>query len=159
MSVTEHNCWLIKTDVDEYSSSDFEKERICEWEGIRNYQARNFIRKMRIGDLVFLYHSKSKNPGIYSLGRVVKESYPDPSQFDRTSRYYDPGSNPKNPRWYTVQIEFVKKLAIPSDMINFALKNNHFFQRQKRLTILPLTSVEAELLLTGLEQNEASNQK
>ena len=102
--------WLMKSEPDAYSIDDLERDGREMWDGIRNYQARNMMRDdMKIGDEVFFYHSNCKEPGIVGVARVASEPYPDPTQFDRRSRYYDPKSDSDNPRWCLVDVEFVRK--------------------------------------------------
>ncbi|TKB45503.1 EVE domain-containing protein [Thalassotalea mangrovi] len=106
------NYWLFKTEPDEFSIDDLAKtgaDGEC-WEGIRNYQARNFMRdKVEVGDKVFIYHSSCKDVGIAGIGEIVKEAFPDPFQFNPTSKYYDEKSTEENPRWVAVQVGFVEK--------------------------------------------------
>ena len=102
--------WLIKSEPDAYSIDDLERDGREMWDGIRNYQARNTMRDdMKIGDEVFFYHSNCKEPGIVGIARVASEPYPDPTQFDKKSKYFDPKSDKDNPRWCLVDIEFVRK--------------------------------------------------
>jgi len=102
--------WLMKSEPDAYSIDDLERDGRNMWDGIRNYQARNMMRdEMRIGDEIFFYHSNCDEPGIVGIARVASEPYPDPTQFDRRSKYYDPKSKEDDPRWCLVDIEFVRK--------------------------------------------------
>ncbi len=104
------NYWLMKSEPDAYSIDDLERDGREMWDGIRNYQARNMMRDdMKIGDEVFFYHSNCKEPGIVGIARVVSKPYPDPTQFDSKSKYYDPKSDPDDPRWCLVDVEFVRK--------------------------------------------------
>ena len=103
--------WLMKSEPDAYSIDDMQRDGRDMWDGIRNYQARNSMRDdMKIGDEVFFYHSNCKEPGIVGITRVVSEPYPDPTQFDKKSKYFDPKSKPENPTWILVDVEFVRKL-------------------------------------------------
>ncbi len=105
-------CWLMKSEPDAYSIDDLERDGCEKWDGIRNYQARNMMRDdMKMGDEIFFYHSNCKAPGIVGVARVASEPYPDPTQFDKKSRYYDAKSSKDNPRWCLVDVEFVRKLA------------------------------------------------
>ena len=101
--------WLMKSEPDVYSIEDLERDGSTHWEGVRNYKARNNMRAMKVGDEVLYYHSNAKPPGIVGLARVSKEAYPDHHQFDRKSKYFDPKSDPDDPRWSMVDIEFVAK--------------------------------------------------
>lgn len=109
------SCWLMKTEPDVFSIENLEKskQQTAPWEGVRNYQARNFMRSMKKGDTVLFYHSSCEKPGIYGLATVVKEAYPDSSSFDSKSEYFDPKSTPDNPRWFMVDVKFEKKLSNP----------------------------------------------
>ena len=101
----------MKSEPDAYSIDDLERDKREPWDGIRNYQARNMMRdEMKIGDEVFFYHSNCKEPGIVGIMKVASEPYPDPTQFDRKSKYYDPKSKKDDPRWILVDVEFVRKL-------------------------------------------------
>ena len=103
--------WLMKSEPDAYSIDDLETDGREMWDGIRNYQARNMMRdEMRVGDKVFFYHSNCKEPGIVGIMKVASKPYPDPTQFDRKSKYYDPKSTADNPRWVLVDVKYVRKL-------------------------------------------------
>jgi predicted RNA-binding protein with PUA-like domain len=101
--------WLFKTEPDAYSIDRLEREGRTEWSGVRNFQARNNMVAMKLGDRGFFYHSSTKPPGIVGLCEVIKEAYPDFTQFDPKSDYYDPSSKPDNPRWQMVDVGFVEK--------------------------------------------------
>ena len=103
-------CWLMKSEPDVYSIGDLaaEPDGITPWDGIRNYQARNYLRdKVKTGDKVFFYHSRCAQPAIVGTARVTREAYPDPLQFEAGDKYYDPKSDPQKPRWCCVDIAFV----------------------------------------------------
>jgi len=102
--------WLMKSEPSTYSIDDLKRDKKTYWEGVRNYQARNFLRdKIKKGDSVFFYHSNSDPSGIAGVAKVVKGGYPDPAQFDSKSKYHDSKSLRNNPRWYVVEIQFVRK--------------------------------------------------
>ncbi len=101
--------WLMKSEPDVYSIDDLERDRETIWDGVRNYQARNFLRSMQPGELIFFYHSNTTPPGIIGLMEVAKPDIVDPTQFDPQSKYYDPKSPPDNPRWQTVSVKFVEQ--------------------------------------------------
>lgn len=103
------NYWLMKSEPDAYSIEDLERDRETIWDGVRNYQARNFLRSMQPGELIFFYHSNTTPPGIIGLMEVAKPDIADPTQFDPQSKYYDPKSPPDNPRWQTVSVKFVEQ--------------------------------------------------
>ena len=102
--------WLMKSEPHVYSIDDLKKDRTTYWEGVRNYQARNHMMAMKKGDLVLYYHSQQTPPGVVGVARVVKEAYPDFTQFDEKHHYYDAKSSEEKPRWYMVDVRFVKKL-------------------------------------------------
>lgn len=102
--------WLIKSEPDVYSIEALERDGQTSWEGVRNYQARNHLRAMKLGDLALFYHSNAKPPGVAGVARVCREAYPDDAQFDSKSPYHDPQSSPDDPRWSRVDVEFVERL-------------------------------------------------
>ncbi len=135
--------WLMKSEPDAYSIADLERDRREPWDGIRNYQARNMMRdEMRVGDEVFFYHSSCKEPGIVGIARVASKAYPDPTQFDAKSRYYDPKSDADNPRWHLVDVEFVRRLrrVIPLRELKDRpeLDGLLLTRRGNRLSIMPV---------------------
>lgn len=102
--------WLVKSEPDVYSLDDLERDGSTFWDGVRNYQARNNLRAMKTGDGVLFYHSNATPPGVVGIARVVREAYPDPTQFDPESDYYDARSGPDDPRWSLVDVAFVARL-------------------------------------------------
>ena len=107
--MTEEKFWLMKSEPDAYSIDNLKNDGVTLWDGIRNYQARNFMRRMAIGDKVFFYHSNCKPPGIVGFMEVVDLKIVDPTQFKTDSAYYDPKSNPENPRWDCVKVKYLFK--------------------------------------------------
>ena len=106
--------WLMKSEPSTYSIDDLERDGSTYWDGVRNFQARNFMRDdMKKGDLVLFYHSNAKPPGVAGIAKVSREAHPDPTQFDRKSKYYDPKSKKDDPTWWLVDVEFVEKFAEP----------------------------------------------
>ena len=104
-------CWLVKSEPESYSIEDLRRDGRTAWTGVRNFQARNLMRdQMRVGDAVLFYHSSAEPPGVVGLAKVASEAYPDPTQFDRKSDYYDEKSTDDAPRWFLVDIEFEKVL-------------------------------------------------
>ena len=103
--------WLMKSEPDVFSIDDLERDGSTYWDGVRNYAARNNLRAMNVGDEVLYYHSNAKPAGVVGLARVCKEAYPDPTQFDPKSKYHDPKSDPEDPRWSLVDIEFVARFS------------------------------------------------
>ena len=105
--------WLMKSEPYVYSIDDLKKDGSTCWEGVRNYKARNNMRDMNVGDEVLYYHSNDKPPGVVGIARVCKEAYPDHYAFDKKSKYFDAGSDPDNPRWWMVDVEFVARFDEP----------------------------------------------
>src|SRR5262245_854791 len=101
--------WLLKSDPEDYSIEDFEKDGHIGWEGVRNYQARNYLRQMDLGDSILFYHSGGEPSGIAGIGRVSKRAYPDPTQFDAKSDLYDAKATKRAPRWFSPDIKFLKR--------------------------------------------------
>ena len=147
--------WLMKTEPDEFSIDHLAKKKVEPWSGVRNYQARNFMRDgMQVGDGVLFYHSSCEVPGVAGIAEVASAAYPDPSQFDRKSDYYDAASKREEPRWYLVDVKFKRKLkrVIPltelkdrRELDGFALT-----ARGNRLSVLPVTKPQWDFIL-GLE--------
>jgi predicted RNA-binding protein with PUA-like domain len=101
--------WLMKTEPEAYSIQDLERDRTTIWDGVRNFQARNLLRDdIRAGDLVLFYHSVAKEKGVVGVAKVAKAGYPDPSAFDKRSKYHDPKSKKDEPTWYVVDVEHVE---------------------------------------------------
>ncbi len=102
--------WLLKSEPDDYSLDDLERDRRAPWDGIRNFSARNRLREMERGELAFFYHSSTRPAGVVGICRVVKTASPDPTQFDPKSRYHDPKSTEQKPRWSQVEVRYVAHL-------------------------------------------------
>ena len=145
--------WLMKSEPDAFSIDDLAKVGQEPWSGVRNYQARNFMWKdMRVGDGVFFYHSNAKVPGIVGLAKVASAAYPDPTQFDPDSDYFDPKATPGNPRWYLVDVAFERRLervlsleelkTHTLSLGDFALLN-----RGNRLSIVPVSKAQWQTIL------------
>lgn len=137
------NYWLIKSEPDVFGIEDLEKVGREPWDGIRNYQARNFMRDaMEVGDLAIFYHSNAKPPGAVGIARVASDPYPDPTQFDSKSKYCDPKSNPDDPRWLLRDFEFVLKfpemVSLEQLKAESALEGMMVTQRGTRLSITPV---------------------
>lgn len=149
------NYWLIKSEPGTYSIQDLEKSQQTIWDGVRNYQARNFLRQMQIGDIAFFYHSNTKIPGIVGLARIVESQVTDPTQFDSDSKYYDPKANPKSPRWQTVKIEYIKTFAhfIPLETLKQEFSGDELWvtRRGNRLSVMPVTEAVAKKILAMAE--------
>ncbi len=137
--------WLMKSEPDVFGYDDLVRVKREGWDGIRNYQARNFLREMRKGDQVIFYHSNATPPGVAGVAKIVKEAEPDPTQFDPTTKYYDEGSNPADPRWDWVTVAPVKRLRfIPLDELRTMpeLVDCRLLARGNRLSVMPLTDTE-----------------
>ncbi|MFN7678595.1 MAG: EVE domain-containing protein [Cyanobacteriota bacterium] len=140
--------WLMKSEPDAYSLADLEREGSTLWDGIRNYQARNFMRSMQLGDRAFFYHSNTNPPGIVGLMEVCEIGLLDPSQFDSQSKYFDPRSQPQAPRWDCVRLRYLR--SFPSMLTlevlrqTFAEDELAVVRRGNRLSILPLSEDSAK---------------
>ncbi|WP_423198367.1 MULTISPECIES: EVE domain-containing protein [unclassified Cupriavidus] len=136
----------MKSEPDEASIDTLAASGTLPWTGVRNYQARNFMRDvMRIGDGVLFYHSSCPEPGIAGLAEVCSTPYPDPTQFDSGSDYYDKASRPEDPRWVLVDVRFVRKSALiplPALREHEALADMVVLRRGNRLSITPVTAAE-----------------
>ena len=144
-----HRYWLVKSEPDDYSFEDLlrEPDRTTPWTGVRNYQARNFMRdEMRVGDKVLFYHSSTKPPGIVGLAEVASQAYPDPTQFEPDSPYFDAKATPDAPRWFLVDLRALEALPRPVALDEIkrdpALANCRLVQRGNRLSVIPLSADE-----------------
>ena len=155
MAKKEPNYWLMKSEPDAYSIETLEREKETIWDGIRNYQARNFMRKMEIGDQAFFYHSNCKPPGIVGLMEIVSKNIIDPTQFDKNSKYYDSRSDILNPRWDCVKVQFLlkSKEIISLQELRSLFKEDELLVVKKgnRLSILPVLQESANLLMSKLQ--------
>ncbi|GIW24429.1 EVE domain-containing protein [Meiothermus sp.] len=145
------NYWLLKSEPDVFSIGDLKKQKTSIWDGVRNYQARNFLKAMQVGDLAFFYHSSTEPPGIVGLCRVLETNLADPSQFDPKSPYFDARSTPESPRWWTVRVGFVEKYR---HMLTLELLRQQFspdelilLRRGSRLSVMPLATDVAERII------------
>lgn len=144
--------WLMKSEPEVYSIDDLRKDGRTYWDGVRNYQARNFMRdKMKPGDLVFFYHSNAEPPGIAGIAEVVKAGYPDPSAFDKKDIHYVPDSHPEKPVWYVVDIQFKKKfdrvLSLDDIRKIKGTEKMPLLQRGQRLSVQPVAASEWNAIL------------
>ena len=149
--------WLFKSEPTTYGIDHLAKDKVTAWTGVRNYQARNFMRDgMQRGDRGFFYHSSCAEPGIAGIVEVARAAYPDDTQFNRKSQYYDPGATKGEPRWFNVDVKFVKKtriVGVAELRGQNALKHMHLLQRGSRLSITPVTPAEWECIERLLERN------
>lgn len=144
--------WLMKSEPNVFSIEDLQEKKISLWDGVRNYQARNFMtQEMKTGDRVLFYHSSSSPPGVAGIAEVVAPAKPDPSQFDKKSEYYDSKASPEKPIWQCVSVGFVEKFPrlIPLDEIRKqeALQEMLLLRRGQRLSIQPVSKKEFECIL------------
>lgn len=142
--------WLMKSEPGSYSITDLERDGTTSWEGVRNYQARNFMRDdMRVGDGVLFYHSNASPPGVAGIARVARTAYPDPTARDPESHYFDEAASEEDPRWYMVDIEFVERFA---ELVPLAALRDvpgleeMLVNRRSRLSIQPVTEREFEIV-------------
>ena len=150
------NHWLMKSEPEDFSIDDLRTApgRKTHWDGVRNYQARNFMRdQMKRGDLVFFYHSNCAEPGITGIAKVTREAYPDHTAFEPKDKHYDPKSDPDKPRWYMVDIGYQRKFkrVIPlKELREYSvrqLKNLVLLRRGNRLSITPVSAKEWDFIL------------
>ena len=139
---SERNYWIMKCEPAAYSIRDLANDRRCYWEGVRNYQARNYMREMKVNDEVFFYHSNAKPSGIAGRARVCKDAYPDHTALDENSRYYDSKSTAEANRWSMVDIEFIEEFPRIISLKEMKQQNEldgmPVLQKGSRLSILPV---------------------
>ena len=142
--------WLMKSEPDVYGIEHLKAEETTLWDGIRNYQARNFMRSMQVGDRAFFYHSNAKPPGVVGLMEVIETGLTDPSQFDPSNKYFDPKSKPEAPRWDCVRLRYVGRYG---ELLSLDQLREHFneeelgvVKRGNRLSILPVPAASAARL-------------
>ena len=150
--------WLMKTEPDECSIDDFAADpaSTIRWDGVRNYQARNFMRDMVVGDQVFIYHSSCKEIGIAGVVEVATSAYPDPSQFDANSPYFDPKSKHENPRWHAIDARFIEKfktvLSLDTLKTLTELSDNQLVRKGNRLSVIPFSDREWKAVLKACKR-------
>ena len=149
--------WLMKSEPDVYSLDDLERDGETLWDGVRNYQARNFLQTMQVGDRAFFYHSNCKPPGIVGLMTITATQVVDPTQFDPHSDYFDPKATPAKPRWITVKTQFKQQFP---QMIDLATLKAQFspdelwvVRKGNRLSVMPVeTAIATQLINLGQRQ-------
>jgi predicted RNA-binding protein with PUA-like domain len=150
------NHWLLKSEPSDFSFSDLKRcpDRRTAWDGVRNYQARNFIRDhMAEGDLAFFYHSSCPEPGIAGIVRIASPPYPDETAFDRRDKHFDAASRRENPRWYAVDVRFERELDNPITLRELKQHKDHslaglnLLRRGNRLSVMPISAAEWEFIL------------
>ncbi len=144
--------WLMKSEPGVYAIDDLRRDGSTSWEGVRNYQARNFMRDdMRLGDGVLFYHSNAKPMGIYGVAQVVRAAYPDDTAFDPTSRYYDPKSDPARPIWLMVDVGYVCTFKAPITLAALkeipGLEAMMVIRKGSRLSVQPVTPQEWDIIM------------
>jgi predicted RNA-binding protein with PUA-like domain len=143
-------CWLMKSEPDAFSIDDLRKMKISPWDGVRNYQARNIMREMKVGDQVLFYHSNAKPPGVIGLARVVRQAYPDHTARDAKSKYFDAKASEEKPIWDMVDVEFVAKFDAIIPLVTLrresALKDMILLSRG-RLSVQPVKADEYNHIL------------
>jgi len=148
------NHWLMKSEPEEFSIDDLKAQGTTHWDGVRNYQARNMMRdQMKKGDQVFFYHSNCEVPGIVGVMKIIKEGYADHTAFDPQDKHFDPKSDPDNPRWYMVDLRFVRKfhkslpLAMLRQYADRELSKLPLLRRGNRLSVMPVSKEEWEFIM------------
>jgi predicted RNA-binding protein with PUA-like domain len=144
--------WLMKSEPYVFSYDDLINVKREGWDGVRNYQARNFMREMKKGDLVIFYHSNATPPGAAGVAKIVKEAEPDPTQFDPESNYFDPKSSPEKPRWDWVTLGPKKRLKFVSlEKLRAMpeLEECRLLARGNRLSVIPLTEAEFDAIVAA----------
>jgi predicted RNA-binding protein with PUA-like domain len=145
--------WLMKTEPEEFSIDALKKKKLEPWNGVRNYQARNYMRDdMKVGDGVLFYHSNCDEPGVVGLAEIRSEAHPDPSQFDPKSDYYDPGSKREEPRWLLVDVGYTRKLKRTITLAELKdkpeLQDLALVKKGNRLSVLPVSKKEWDFILS-----------
>lgn len=150
------NYWLFKNEPEDFSIDDLARARgkTTHWDGVRNYQARNFMRDdMRIGDQGFFYHSNCDVPAVVGIVEIVREAYPDHTAFDANHKHFDARSDPDNPRWFMVDVKLKRKLRRPISLKEIKehadqLEGFHLIQRGNRLSVMPVLPEHWKLILS-----------
>ena len=142
--------WLMKSEPTSYSIDDLKRDKSTLWEGVRNYQARNLMREMKVGDEVLFYHSSVEPPAVAGIAEVTGPAEPDPTQFDPSDSHYDPKATPANPIWYCVRVKFKQKFERPVTLPELRelkeLQNMMLLRKGSRLSVQPVTEKEFKLI-------------
>ena len=144
--------WLVKSEPEAYSIDDLKRDKRTMWDGVRNYQARNYLRDMAVGDQLLYYHSNCDVPGVVGLAKVVTTAYPDPTQFDLSDPHYDPKSSPDDPRWSLVDVAFVRKFKRTISLAELReltdrLGDLALIRTGNRLSVMPVTRAQFDLIV------------
>lgn len=148
------NYWLMKSEPDVFSIAHLAAQRVAGWDGVRNYQARNFLRQMRKGDRAFFYHSSTTPPAIVGEVEIVQEAYPDPTQFNPLSDHFDPASAREQPRWVQVDVKFVRQFARTltlEEIRQMAPLAELLLLRRSRLSVQPVTPAQWRFILKQVQ--------
>ena len=144
--------WLMKTEGDCYPISQLKADKVTSWSGVRNYQARNYMKEMAVGDMVLFYHSSSKPTGVYGLAKVVKKAHPDPTAFEKGGEYFEPKATPEKPIWECVDVKYVSTFKRPVTLAELRdheqLRNMQLFQKGSRLSVMPVTEGEYNFIFS-----------
>ena len=142
--------WLMKSEPDVFAIDDLAQKKTGGWDGVRNYEARNFMKRMKVGDKVLFYHSNALPPGVAGLAEVCRTAYPDPTQFDLKDSHYDSKSTPDKPIWFQVDLRFLSKFArfVPLDELRGmpGLVDMMLFKRS-RLSVIPVTPIQWKMIV------------
>jgi predicted RNA-binding protein with PUA-like domain len=144
--------WLLKSEPSTFSYDDLVRVKREGWDGVRNFEARNHMRAMRVGDRAIFYHSNAKPPGAAGICKIVRAAEPDPTQFDPASPYHDPTSDPDDPRWDWVTVAPVRRLRlVPLDELREipAMAGSRLLAKGSRLSVLPLSDAEFEAIVAA----------
>jgi len=147
--------WLLKTEPSTFSIDDLGKKSVEHWDGVRNFQARNNLRAMRLGEEAFFYHSSAEEKGIAGLCNVVREAYPDDSQFDPNSKYFDPRSTPEEPRWWMPDVGFVRRfprVITLAELRTVPGLEQMVLLNRSRLSVQPVAEEEWQIIMQLAEQ-------
>ncbi len=152
------NYWLVKSEPGMFSIDDLERKGVEHWDGVRSYMARNNLMAMKVGDLALFHHSSADPPGVAGICEVVREAYPDHTQFDPDSKYFDPKATPENPRWFMPDVKFVRKfarfVAIKEIRETPGLQDMALVQRGMRLSVQAVTEKEWQIVCDLGERDE-----
>ncbi len=146
--------WLLKTEPTSYSIDDLKRDKKVAWEGVRNYQARNFMQQMQKGDLVLIYHSSSDTKGVFGIAKAAAGAHPDQSQFNKKDSYFEPKATKEKPIWFCVDVQFVKKFREP--VLLGAIKSDSnlrgilLAQPGSRLSVQPVSEKHFKYLTKGM---------
>lgn len=153
---TERQYWLVKSEPESYGIEHLKKDKVTPWTGVRNFQARNFMQSMRRGDAILFYHSSCKVPGVYGIAQVASTPYPDETQFDPRSPYFDARASKAKPLWYLVDIAYVGTFKHPVTLSDIrsdkALLTMKLLQKGSRLSVMPVSQREYERIKDGLQK-------